>query len=90
MRSRCSILIKAAELLKGVRGGEPVDREALAALLVAVSRLVTDFPEIAEVDLNPVLARPDGAHGGRRADRPRLQPARRRVTGPRTRRCCAR
>ncbi len=52
--------IKAAELLKGVRGGEPADREALAALLVAVSRLVTDFPEISEVDLNPVLARPDG------------------------------
>ena len=52
--------IAAAELLKGVRGGPPVDREALANLLVAVSQLVTDIPEIAEVDLNPVLARADG------------------------------
>jgi acetyl coenzyme A synthetase (ADP forming)-like protein len=52
--------IQAAELLKGVRGGEPVDRDALAQLVVAISELVTDFPEISEVDLNPVLARPDG------------------------------
>jgi acetyl coenzyme A synthetase (ADP forming)-like protein len=52
--------IQAAELLKGVRGGPPADREALANLLVAVSQLVTDVPEIAEVDLNPVLARADG------------------------------
>ena len=53
--------IQAAELLKGVRGGQPVDREALASLLVAVSQLVTEFPEIVEVDLNPVFARSDGA-----------------------------
>jgi acetyl coenzyme A synthetase (ADP forming)-like protein len=48
--------IKAAELLKGVRGGDPVDREALAALIRNVSELVGDFPEIAEMDLNPVFA----------------------------------
>src|SRR5579875_3294351 len=53
--------IQAADVLKGVRGGEGVDREALAAILVAVSQLVTDFPEIAEVDLNPVFAGKDGA-----------------------------
>ena len=52
--------IQAADLLKGVRGGPPADREALANLLVAVSQLVTDVPEISEVDLNPVLARADG------------------------------
>ena len=52
--------IQAAEVLKGVRGAEPVDREALAALIVNVSNLVNDFPEIQEVDLNPVLARPEG------------------------------
>jgi acetyl coenzyme A synthetase (ADP forming)-like protein len=53
--------IQAAEMLKGVRGSEPVDREALASIIEAVSQLVTDFPEISEVDLNPVFATPKGA-----------------------------
>lgn len=53
--------IEAAEILKGVRGGEPVDRAALAGVIVAVSQLAHDFPELAEVDLNPVFAAPDGA-----------------------------
>lgn len=53
--------IQAAEVLKGVRGLKPVDREALASIIVNVSNLVSDFPEITEVDLNPILARPDGA-----------------------------
>ena len=48
--------IKAAEMLKGVRGSDPVNREALATLIVQVSQLVSDFPEIAEMDLNPVFA----------------------------------
>jgi acyl-CoA synthetase (NDP forming) len=53
--------IRAAEVLKGVRGGGGVDRAALASMIQAVSQLVTDFEEITEVDLNPVLAREDGA-----------------------------
>jgi acetyl coenzyme A synthetase (ADP forming)-like protein len=53
--------IAAAEMLKGVRGGEPVDREALAGLIENVSRLVSDFPEISELDLNPVFASKRGA-----------------------------
>ncbi|MBP2291250.1 acetate--CoA ligase family protein [Azospirillum rugosum] len=53
--------IQAAEMLKGVRGGKPVDREALADVIVNVSRLVNDVPEIVELDLNPVFAREDGA-----------------------------
>jgi acetyl coenzyme A synthetase (ADP forming)-like protein len=48
--------IRAAEILRGVRGAEPVDRAALAEQIQRVSELVTDFPEIAEVDLNPVIA----------------------------------
>ncbi|WP_326691992.1 MULTISPECIES: acetate--CoA ligase family protein [unclassified Streptomyces] len=48
--------IRAAEMLRGVRGGEAVSREALAGLIVSVSRLAHDFPEIAEIDLNPVFA----------------------------------
>jgi acetyl coenzyme A synthetase (ADP forming)-like protein len=53
--------IAAAEILKGVRGAPPVDRDALASIIVNISALVTDFPEISEVDLNPIFARPDGA-----------------------------
>jgi acetyl coenzyme A synthetase (ADP forming)-like protein len=53
--------IRAAEVLKGVRGGAGVDRAALASMIQAVSQLVTDFEEITEVDLNPVLAREEGA-----------------------------
>jgi len=44
--------IKAAEILRGVRGAPAVDRWALAEQVRRVSQLVTDFPEIAEVDLN--------------------------------------
>ncbi|MFI1293164.1 acetate--CoA ligase family protein [Streptomyces sp. NPDC020792] len=53
--------IGAAEILRGVRGAAAVDREALAEQIRRVSQLVTDFPEIAEVDLNPVIATPEGA-----------------------------
>ncbi|MGZ6228523.1 MAG: acetate--CoA ligase family protein, partial [Candidatus Binataceae bacterium] len=53
--------IAAAEILGGVRGAAAVDKDALAAIIETVSTLAADFPEIAELDLNPVLARPDGA-----------------------------
>jgi acetyl coenzyme A synthetase (ADP forming)-like protein len=53
--------IKAAEILKGVRGGEPVDRAALADVIQKVSELVSHFPEIAEMDLNPIFAKSNGA-----------------------------
>ncbi len=48
--------IKAKEVLNGVRGGDPVNREALANVISAVSALLKDFPEINELDLNPVFA----------------------------------
>src|SRR6202049_5112151 len=48
--------IKAAEILKGVRGADPVDREALAALIQNVSQLIGDFPDISEMDLTPGFA----------------------------------
>ncbi|HYD64626.1 acetate--CoA ligase family protein [Azospirillum sp.] len=53
--------IQAAEVLKGVRGAKPANREALADIIVNVSNLVNDIPEIVELDLNPVFAREDGA-----------------------------
>lgn len=53
--------IAAAEVLKGVRGAAPANREALASMIQRVSELVGDFPEIAELDLNPVFASASGA-----------------------------
>ena len=51
---------KVAKLVAGWRGAPPADRAALADLLHRLSRLAADFPEIAELDLNPVLAGPNG------------------------------
>ena len=48
--------IAAAEVLRGVRGGKGVDRAALADIIIKVSQLVNDLPEIQEVDLNPIFA----------------------------------
>ena len=53
--------IAAAEILKGVRGADPVDRTALATMIENVSQLTADFPEITEMDLNPVFATKSGA-----------------------------
>src|SRR5437588_1411345 len=53
--------VAAAEILKGVRGAQAVNREALADVIINVSQLVSDFPEISEMDLNPVFATPKGA-----------------------------
>src|SRR6201996_6041117 len=48
--------IQAHEMLKGVRGSDPANRDAIADIIVNVSKLITDFPEISEMDLNPVFA----------------------------------
>ncbi len=45
--------------LKGVRGRPPVDLEALEALMVRFSELVTEHPRIKEIDINPLLASPE-------------------------------
>jgi acetyl coenzyme A synthetase (ADP forming)-like protein len=52
--------IRGAEILRGVRGLPAVNQQALAALVVKVSQLAADFPEISEVDLNPIIASPQG------------------------------
>ncbi len=52
--------IESAPLLQGARGREPVDRDALVETVQRLSQLVTDFPAIVELDINPLVATPDG------------------------------
>jgi acetyltransferase len=47
-------------MLSGVRGVQSVDLDALSALICAVGDLLAAVPEIAELDLNPVLATASG------------------------------
>ncbi|HYW00628.1 MAG TPA: acetate--CoA ligase family protein, partial [Candidatus Acidoferrum sp.] len=53
--------IQAHELLSGYRGSIAVDKNALARILQATSRLITENSEIVEIDFNPVIARENGA-----------------------------
>lgn len=53
--------IKAGHMLEGVRGRAPRDKDALADIIVALSRLVQENPSISSVDLNPVLSFDRGA-----------------------------
>jgi acyl-CoA synthetase (NDP forming)/L-amino acid N-acyltransferase YncA len=53
--------LKAAPLLTGYRGAERVDTTAWEELMLRLGRLAEDLPEVAELDANPVILRPDGA-----------------------------
>jgi acetyltransferase len=53
--------IQTAPLLSGARGTEPVDRAAVVETLCRLSQLVTEFPAITELDVNPLVALPEGA-----------------------------
>ncbi len=52
--------IKAKAILAGVRGASPADRRAIIDLMLRLSRICLAHPEIAEVDLNPVIVYPKG------------------------------
>jgi acyl-CoA synthetase (NDP forming) len=51
---------KAGSLVAGFRGAPAADASALTDLVHRLGRLAEDFPEVSELDLNPVLATPDG------------------------------
>ncbi len=51
--------IKGYPLLAGVRGGEAADIDSLVDIIVGISKLALELPEIKEIDLNPVLATPE-------------------------------
>ncbi len=53
--------LRGARLLGGVRGRPPVDRAGVVTMLVGLSRLATERPDLLEVDLNPVIASASGA-----------------------------
>lgn len=53
--------IRSAPLLRGVRGEEPSDLDALTEIIQRVSQLVMDFPNILELDINPLVVHPRGA-----------------------------
>jgi acetyltransferase len=55
--------IRSYKLLTGVRGQAPSDMEAVTDTMLRISQLVTDFPEIAELDINHHA----GARKGQRA-----------------------
>jgi acyl-CoA synthetase (NDP forming) len=52
--------VRAAPLLLGHRGQPAADVGALRDTLLRVSQLANDLPQVTELDLNPVIARPDG------------------------------
>ncbi|MGA3165339.1 MAG: acetate--CoA ligase family protein [Terriglobia bacterium] len=51
--------IRGFRLLEGVRGEAPVDLQALAGILQRFSQLVEELPELAEIEINPLLVFPD-------------------------------
>jgi acetate---CoA ligase (ADP-forming) subunit beta len=53
--------VKAYPLLNGYRGNPAADVKSIVNMLMKVSKLVIEHPEIKELDLNPVMAYPDGA-----------------------------
>jgi acetyl coenzyme A synthetase (ADP forming)-like protein len=68
--------IRGSRLFLGYRGHPPADVAALEDILLRVSRLVEEVPEISELDMNPVFALPPG-QGCRIVDaRVQVQPAR--------------
>jgi acetyl coenzyme A synthetase (ADP forming)-like protein len=56
--------IRAAKVFDGFRGEPPADTDSIAECLERLSQLVSDFPEIAELDINPLIvhAKGEGAH----------------------------
>ena len=52
--------IKAYNVLKGVRGNPPSDINAIRDCILRLSQMVSDHPEISELDINPLIVYPDG------------------------------
>jgi acetyltransferase len=57
LASRLMEETRVDRLLKGYRNLPPADREAVETVLIRLAQLVTDFPQIAELDINPMVIR---------------------------------
>ena len=55
--------IRARAILEGVRGQPPADTPFLAGCLVRLARLAADFPQVREIDVNPLMVFPQGEGG---------------------------
>ncbi len=55
--------IRARALLDGTRGNPPVDKQALVDTLLRIGQLAVDYPEIAELDINPYMVYQKGRGG---------------------------
>ena len=55
--------LRGAAVLRGARGRPPADVRAAAEAAAALSRVASAHPEIAEIEINPLLVRPSGAVG---------------------------
>ncbi len=58
--SRMIMETRASALLKGIRGEAPSDIGALKEVMLRVSQIALDFPEILELDINPIIVYEDG------------------------------
>ena len=72
---------KAGILVRGFRGAPPADSGALVDLVHRLGRLAAELPEVAELDLNPVIAREDGCVAVDARIRVKARPAGRSVKG---------
>ena len=54
--------IKGLPILKGVRGEKPIDFDILSETIASISKLVVDFPQIAQLDINPIRVYPKGLY----------------------------
>jgi len=52
--------VKTVSLLKGTRGEDPSDIESIIEIMLKVSQLIMDFPEIVEMDINPLFVKKQG------------------------------
>jgi acetyltransferase len=52
--------IKGRQILAGIRGTKPSDINAIEAFLVGLSQMLIDFPQIREIDVNPVIVYAEG------------------------------
>ncbi|MHB1126912.1 MAG: acetate--CoA ligase family protein [Bacillota bacterium] len=59
--------IRGRKVLDGLRGKPPADKQAIVDTILRISQLVMDFPQLAELDINPLLVFADG-QGAKAAD----------------------